>query len=142
MWECMYVYTRVLNVLFKMLESGGNCISLFRIGRTKNKSELAIVVYVKSKISCHWRLLYQIIRTIYAPKFPPNRNLNMEFLPGMLNKSISKSIQQARLMNDYPLNMQMGSNIGSSESQFSGALGGYINLKIVARIYHGFLINH
>lgn len=133
---------QIVDLLFKALRDDWLCLSLFKFGRTRADSKPAIVVYVRPQASCDWILLSETIQSTFASKLPPNRNLDVKFLPGILSTPVGKDVKDSGLTNEFPLNIHMGSSLGSSESPYSGTLGGFMNLQIGHQIHQGFMTNH
>ena len=136
------VRDKIAQLLLKELGQYWRCLSLFRVGKTRDKSVPSIVVHVGQFAICDWRLLNFTIRSIISPKLPPGKELGIEFILGRISHVTGDDQSFKGLLDQYPSSLKMGASIGTYGGDISGSLGGFVNLKVGGRLHRGFLTNH
>ena len=117
-------------------------MSLFKVGRTEDKSLSSIVVFVEPFTSQDWQWLEATVREIVGFKVPPGEDLGVEFLTGRLSHPEGKNLVGKSMLRQGLPGIQMGSSIGIRGDESTGTMGGFLTLKVGGRIHQGFLTNH
>lgn len=127
----------VTKILFRQLGELWNCMSLFKMGRSRAVSAPSIIIYVKPYTWHDWQTLELTIKALFSNEIPQGEDLGVEFLPGVLSDVSGKVLSE-----DSFSSPRMGSSIGLRESKSSGTMGGFMNLKVGSHIHYGALTNH
>ena len=133
----------ILDILQDTLAHAWTSVSLFKVGRTSQSVQHAIVVMVNPLTKHDWVVLRWRIESIMNKQDSPLAKVNVEFMPGKWGYLLPKSeetggISFADTFKPLP---HLGTSIGVEGESGGGSLGGFFKLACHGREHTGFLTN-
>lgn len=141
--------SEILAIVEDALQDAWTSISLFRVGRTSQSTQHAIVIMVRPLTEHDWLILRWRIESVMNTQGVSQAKLAVEFMPGYwgdlppsrLPRPEEEETGGKSLLSNFSSEPIIGTSIGVLGEGGGGTLGGFFQLNCQGRKHTGFLTN-